>query len=355
MLKELRVKSEITINEALKKLSNTAEKVLLIVDANNKLIGTLTDGDIRRAILSGKTMEESISTIYNQKPIYITQSNYSPEAVKNLIIKNKIGLIPILDNNNCVIDFVTWDQLIIKNKLEIIPNKKIKIPVVIMAGGKGSRLEPFTKVLPKPLIPVGNKTIAEHIMSKFQDYGADEFYFTLNYRGEMIKAYFESTNHKNLKLHYIFEDDFYGTAGSLKLVPANISEIFIVSNCDIIVNTDYAELIEFHKENDSVLTVVSAFQHHTIPYGVIKFKENGIITDIIEKPEKTVLINTGVYVVNKEILNWIPEGVQFHMTDLIEKMLHLGKKVCTYPVNSDNYVDVGEWDEYRKTIELMKC
>jgi NDP-sugar pyrophosphorylase family protein len=181
----------------------------------------------------------------------------------------------------------------------------------------------------------------------------DEFYFTLNYRGEMIQAYFNSISH-SFNLHFVFEEDFYGTAGSLRLMPKKINETFIVSNCDILVKADYADVLQFHMTNNADLTIMSAFQHHKIPYGVIDFRENGIVTKISEKPEKTVAINTGVYVVNRDCIEMIPENVVFHMTDLIEKLIKNGKKVCTYPVNSDDYEDIGQWDEYHKTVRKFE-
>jgi dTDP-glucose pyrophosphorylase len=353
MLKNLIITPDITINDVLKRLNNTSQKVLLVVDENERLIGSINDGDIRRGILSGAVLENSISKIYNKKPIFIVESEYDFDQVKKHFIDNKIDLIPVIDKEEKIIDYITWDRAFSKCKSDIVPYEKINIPVVIMAGGKGKRLEPFTQVLPKPLIPIADKTIAEHIMEQFKKNGVNEFYLTLNYRGEMIQAYFNSINHL-LNLHFIFEDDYYGTAGSLRLISKEISELFIVSNCDILVKADYADVIQFHQSNNADLTIMSAFQHHKIPYGVIDFGENGIVTRISEKPETTVAINTGVYVVNRDCIEMIPENVVFHMTDLIEKLIQNNRKVCTYPVNSDNYEDIGQWDEYHKTVRKFE-
>jgi NDP-sugar pyrophosphorylase family protein len=222
-------------------------------------------------------------------------------------------------------------------------------PVVIMAGGKGTRMEPFTKVLPKPLIPVGEKTIAELIIEQFHEYGIDEYYFTLNYKGEMIKAYFQSID-RNYTVKYLYEDDFYGTAGCLRLLGEDIQETFFLSNCDILVKADYSQVLEFHKINNSELTVLSAMQYYQIPYGVIRFGKNGVIKEIQEKPEQAVTINTGVYVINRTCLDLIPEGRVYHMTDLIGDLMRGGRNVFTYPVSSNGYIDIGQWDEYRKTV-----
>ena len=262
----------------------------------------------------------------------------------------KIDLLPVVNKNHELVDYITWSMAFSEQAFLAKPLGKIDMPVVIMAGGKGTRLEPVTTIIPKPLIPVGAKTIVEHIMDRFMNNGVNEFYFTLNYLGEMIKAYLNSIDRTN-RLHYVFEENYYGTAGSLKLMMDQVPKTFIVSNCDILVNVDYAKACEFHKANNAHLTMLSAFQRHKIPYGVIEFKEDGVVTRIHEKPEKTVVINTGVYVVNSECLKYIPDNQMFHMTDLIEKLMKDGKKICTYPVNEDDYIDIGQWDEYRKAVK----
>lgn len=338
-----------SISETLKKLNDSAEKVLLVTDAR-KLIGVVTDGDIRRAVLAGASLDDSIKGIYTKSPNYVYQSEFELKAVRKLLLETKIDLLPIVDHKMNVVDFITWSVAFSQERFQTRKKVPENLPVVIMAGGKGTRLEPVTTIIPKPLVPVGKKTIIEHIMDQFSSCGVKDFYFTLNYLGEMIQAYLNSIAKKN-QHHYIYEDDFYGTAGSLTLAKASLPDTFIVSNCDILVDADYAEVINYHNSNHSMLTILSAFQRHSIPYGVIEFKEDGVVTQIHEKPEKTVVINTGVYIVEKKCLDYIPEGKVFHMTDLIESIMQDGGKVTTYPVNEADYIDIGQWDEYRKAVK----
>jgi len=350
MFEDLLIHPEISISKALKKFNEAGEKVLLVINEQKKLMGTITDGDIRRAVLSGYSIEDSIGPVFNASPEFIFQAEFDLDIVRKILIDHKIDLLPVVNEQKEVVDFITWSRAFSGHGLHEKKTGKINIPVVIMAGGKGTRLEPLTTIIPKPLIPVGPKTIVEHIMERFMNNGVNEFYFTLNYLGEMIKAYLNSIDSKN-KLHYVFEQEYYGTAGSLKLIDGKLPQTLIVSNCDILVNTDYSKVVDFHKSNGSFLTILSAFQRHSIPYGVIEFKEDGVVTQIREKPEKTVVINTGVYVLESKCLEYIPDMKKFHMTDLIGKLMDDGKKVSTYPVNEDDYIDIGQWDEYRKAVK----
>ena len=352
-MKNLFITETDTIKETLKKLDKTAEKVLMIIDDKGKLIGTITDGDIRRYLLQGNSLEDNIQGVYCRNPLYIKKSELQIETIREILLKRKIELLPIIDQNFNVIDYITWDQAFSEEEQFILKKEKINVPVIVMAGGEGTRLEPFTKILPKPLIPVGEKTIIERIMHEFQEYGVNEFHITLNYKGEMIKAYLNGINH-NLKLDYIFEEKFLGTAGSLKLLEKSISETFIVSNCDIIVKANYADVINFHKNNESYLTILSSIQHYQIPYGVIKFKKDGEVIELVEKPEHSYTINTGVYIMNRDCLRFIPESKFFHMTDLINELLKNKRRVLTYPVNENDYMDIGQWEEYKKSIEKLK-
>ncbi len=349
MLDDLVIKQDIPISEALKQFNAAGEKVLLVVE-NRKLIGTITDGDIRRAVLSGSSINDSIDNIFNRTPSYIFESEFNLKTVRKIFFKQRIDLLPVVNKNLELVDAINWSRAFSEHGFQKRVVEKINLPVVVMAGGKGTRLEPVTTIIPKPLIPVGEKTIIEHIMERFTDCGVNRFFFTLNYLGEMIKAYLNSVD-QNSELNYVFEEDYYGTAGSIKLIQKQLPKTFIVSNCDILVNADYADVVNFHEKNKADLTMLSAFQRHRIPYGVIDFKENGIVTTIHEKPERTVVINTGVYVLERDCLNHIPENKMFHMTDLIETLMENGKKVCTYPVKENDYIDIGQWDEYRKVVK----
>lgn len=345
------IRTTISVRDALKRMDEVAEGILFVVDDDMRLLGTLTDGDIRRGILKGVEISGSIESIFNANPFFITRAAYEETTVKNAFEKSKFVAIPITHDNGIIYGYIRFDDLYKDGELPLRV-ETIDVPVVIMAGGKGTRLAPFTTVLPKPLVPVGERTILEHIIAEFQKYGVSEFFFTLNYKGEMIRAYFDGIE-KNYKITYIREGDFWGTAGSLALLPETMPETFFVSNCDILVKANYHDVLAFHKKISADITVVSSIQHHVVPYGVLNFEKGGIVSSIEEKPEYTFCINTGVYVVEKACLRHIKQNQVFHMTHLMEAVMKNGGTVATYPVSENSYIDIGQWDEYRKAVEQI--
>ncbi len=347
IVSKIRISPEASIKEALKKIDEAGLAILFVCGRDGSLLGSLTDGDIRRKVLKGGNLQEKITNCFNRKPAFVVENNYTTEDVKALMLDRTIEVIPVVDNMNRIADILFWKDLFEKDS---VSGRKINVPLVIMAGGKGERLGPFTKILPKPLIPIGEKPIIEIIIDKFRQHGVKQFYITLNYKGEMIKAYFESIK-KECYIEYVWEKEFLGTAGSLKLMPLHLEDTFIVSNCDIIVNANYEDLLNFHQENQNVLTAMGSIQHHRIPYGVIHFEKKGKVKNIQEKPEYDLTVNTGVYVLSKKVFDLIPENEYFDMTDLMQVLLDRGENVGVYPVSQKSYVDIGQWEEYKKAIE----
>lgn len=342
-----------SVKDALKKLDKISEKVLVVVDADRRLLGTITDGDVRRYILKGKPLDRGINGLYNERPRYLTKAEISPNRLKEIFVEKKIALVPVVDDSFKVIDFIAADGVLFDSeRLEDISGK-VNVPVVVMAGGRGTRLEPFSKIFPKALIPIGDVPIIEIIINEFRRQGVRDFFISLNHKGEMIEAYFNNIE-KDYKIAYIREDDFLGTAGSLKFLEDEIGDTFIVSNCDVMVKANFEEVLHFHRDQNASFTVLSSIQHHKIPYGVVKFKEGGEVTEIIEKPEYSFPINTGAYLVNRDALKFMPKGSHFDMTDLINVLIENGRKVITYPVNESDYADIGQWEEYHKAMEKMR-
>jgi len=302
--------------------------------------------------LSGKSLENEVKGLYNRNCIYIRQKEYSSNLARRLVVDGKIELLPVVDEDGKVAGFTTWDELFSEGGARPFKVSDIDIPVVIMAGGRGTRLEPFTRVLPKPLIPVGDRPVVEIIISEFKKHGINRFYITLNHKTNMVESYLNSIE-KDYDVEYVKEDDFLGTAGSLKLLEADIDETFIVSNCDVIVNADFADVVKFHRKHEAYLTILASVKHYNIPYGVIEFKRGGEVESVLEKPEYTFTINTGVYVVEKKALGFMPGGAAFDMIELIEVLRKKGGKVVLYPVNESDYTDIGQWEEYKKTIEKI--
>lgn len=348
------VAPEATIKDALKQLDISACRALLVADHDGILRGVISDGDIRRAILSGKDLDSGIEGVYNKSPNALYEGEYNDEAAKTLFLQYRFELIPVLANDGTISRYVSWSEFFSGSSAsgERADYPPLEYPLVVMAGGKGTRMAPFTSVLPKPLIPIGEKTILEIIIDEFKKYGVTSFIFSLNFRGEMIRAYFNGIP-RDYEIEYLWEKEFLGTAGSLRLLGELASERFFVSNCDIIVKADYREVVKFHQRTGAWITIVSSIRHMKMPYGVITFGNGGLVTEIREKPEYSMTINTGVYLLDRKCLAYIPEGLPFHMTDLIAALMQDGKPVYTYPVNENDYIDIGQWEEYRSAIQKL--
>jgi len=346
-MKDLTVKLEITIREAMKALDNTAEKCLLVIDDNKKLLGTLTDGDLRRGILRGVKFSEDISNSYKNNPIVFVQNQYTSDEAKRILRDKKIDLIPIVDEEYKVVDYITWSNMNGGKQ-----NKKTldDVSVVIMAGGKGTRMEPFTKVLPKPLIPINEKPIIEHIIERFTDKGCSDFHLTVNYKGKILKAYFEELK-PDYSVSFVDENKPLGTAGSLQYLKGKFDKPFFVTNCDIIIKADYVNLYEFHQKGGYDITLVASAKEYIIPYGTCELNGDGHLSHINEKPKYDFLINTGLYILSPDVLKLIPENKFYHITHLIEDAKNIGKKVGVFPIDDDAWIDVGEWAEFRKAID----
>ena len=349
-MKNITISPETTIRKAMKALDKTAEKCLIVVDEDMKILGTLTDGDIRRSILTGIHISATIKNIYFTKSTTLLVGQYtSDEAIKLLRIK-KLDLIPIIDENLKVLDYVTWNSLGEMNEEDKVSLSGI--PVIIMAGGKGTRLEPFTKILPKPLVPIHDKPIIEHIIERFTSLGCIEFYITVNYKSVLLKAYFEELQ-PNYKANFISEAEPLGTAGSLKLLEGKFTQPFFVTNCDVIIQADYNSLYDFHVKEKNDITLVASTKEHIIPYGTCELNDDGQLSKINEKPSYDFLINTGLYIINPDVLKLIPENKFYHMTHLIEDVNKIGKRVGVYPIDDDAWIDVGQWAEYQKAGERL--
>ena len=347
-MKNITIRSDVTIRQAMKKLNRTGRKCLVIVDEKNKLLGTLTDGDLRKAILKGVDISASIDNVYQSKSTFLVKNKYRPDEAKKLFTRNKFDLIPVVNDNGNLADILFLESVFKNGKNN--HNEKLDVPVVIMAGGRGTRLEPFTNVLPKPLLPIHGKPIIEHIIERFTELGCSEFYITLNYKGKILKAYFEELQMDN-HVHFVEESEPLGTAGSLRFLKGQFSQPFFVTNCDTIIKADYYSLYKFHNKGAYDITLVASTKEFIIPYGTCELNGEGHLSHINEKPKYDFLINTGLYVLSPEMLELIPQNRFYHITHLIEEAKNKGKKVGVFPVDDEAWIDVGQWAEYKKSIE----
>ena len=350
-MKNLLIKPNLKIKNALKQMSETGEKCLVVVDEKNKLLGTLSDGDVRKAILNGKIHKDKINEYYQKRPTFLRKESYSLNQAKNIFLKKRIDVIPIVERSKKVIDVITFENIFKKNKSSI-HSKSFSKTVIIMAGGKGTRLEPFTNVLPKPLVPINEKPVIEHIIEKFVENKVSNFFITSNYKSKILKAYFQEMKPK-FKLTFVEEPKPLGTSGGLRLLEDKLKKPFIVTNCDTIININFDDLIHFHISNGNEATLVVSSKEYVIPYGTCKLTKKGHLQKIVEKPKFDFFVNVGLYVLNPNLIKLIPKNTTYDMTDLIQLAKSKKKQIGVYPIDDESWIDVGQWSEYRKAVDRL--
>ena len=344
------IRENISIKEAMKKIDEGVKRIVFVVDSEKRLLGSLSDGDIRRHILKTGDIRDDIKSVYNSKP-FALHNGYDLQEIKTIIIKNSYRAVPVLDDENKITNILFWEDLFGKKTSK--RQEQINLPVVIMAGGTGTRLEPFTRILPKPLIPIGEKAMIEVIMDEFAQYGMHSFYITINHKGKMIKAFFEE-NESYENIHFVEENKPLGTVGSLRYLNDELKSTFFVTNCDILIDENYSKIHQFHKEGHYDLTLIAAMKNFTIPYGICELEHDGLLKQINEKPEYDFLVNTGMYLLEPKLLPLIPEGTYYDITDLIRDIKNKTYRIGVYPVSGHSWIDVGQWEEYKKAIKKFE-
>lgn len=337
-----------TLLEAMKRMDEIMAKTLFVMH-DQQFEGLVTLGDIQRAIIHNVSLKQPVSHILDKDKIYgyVEEGN---DSIKEKIRKLRAEVMPILDRQGELVDVWFWGDLF-KNA-ELNRREKINLPVVIMAGGKGTRLKPITNVIPKPLVPIGDKTILETILDQFEEIGCTKFYMSVNYKADILKYYLGQLDHQ-YDIEFFQEDKPLGTIGSVSLLKGKIDTPFFVSNCDSINEQDYRDVYDYHVSNQNDLTIVTMVKSFKIPYGVIETGEDGLMVSLSEKPDLTYQVNTGVYILNPSCIDEIPEGELFHITHLMEKIKARGGRVGCFPVSEHAWKDMGEWPEYLKMINIL--
>ena len=347
-LRERSISLETSLLGAMKLMDEIKVKTLFVFDKEH-FEGIVTLGDIQRAIINNVALKEPISRILNRNKVYGYQTE-DADVIREKMRKMRAEVMPILDEQGELVDVWFWNDLF--KKADLTEREKINLPVVIMAGGKGTRLKPITNVIPKPLVPIGDKTILETIMDQFEEIGCTKFYMSVNYKADMMKYYLGQLDHK-YDIEFFQEEKPLGTIGSVSLLKNKINTPFFVSNCDSINDQDYRDVYDYHVQNHNDLTIVTMVKSFRIPYGVIETGEDGLMVSLSEKPELTYQVNTGVYILNPSCINEIPENEFFHITHLMEKIKARGGRVGCYPVSEHSWKDMGEWPEYLKMINVL--
>lgn len=345
-IERLIVLKETLIREAIRALNDTALGLVLVVNPSGVLIGVATDGDIRRGLLSGVSLDDGVGLIMNPHPVQVHRGNKA--EARRLIEQKAILAVPVVDDEGKPVELVHWKDA----SVGIVRSYSFKQNLVfILAGGKGTRLKPFTNILPKPLIPLGDTPIIEVIMKRFQFYGFNQFVLSVNYRAEMIKSYF-SESHEGFNIQYVQEKEYSGTAGSLSLLNPYHGETILVTNCDIIMDIDLDDFFRYHTQQSNHATIVGVVRHVKVPYGVMDL-EGGELVGMREKPVYDFIVNAGVYAIEKEILELLPSGEFVDMPDLLWKAKSKGLRVGVYPISAE-MIDVGHWDEYNLAVDKAR-
>jgi dTDP-glucose pyrophosphorylase len=345
-IKDRIINADQTVLQGLQQMDKLMAKLLFVFEAE-KFLGLLSIGDLQRAIIKNKSLDTKVKEVMRDD-ITVSYADENKETIRKRMLDRRTECMPVLDRKGNLIDVYFWEEEFSPGQKRV--DTKLNIPVVIMAGGKGTRLKPLTNIIPKPLIPIGEKPIIEVIIEKFCDFGICDFYISVNYKQELIRFYFDNLENKPYNLTYIEEKNFSGTAGSLSLLKDKIGKTFFVSNCDILVEDNYGEIYNYHLENKNDITIVASLKHFKIPYGTIETGKDGELISIQEKPELTFKINTGLYVLNADVLKQIPEGRSYDIPDLVIDLKKNGHKVGVFPISEGSWFDMGEWPEYQKVI-----
>lgn len=342
------IQSTFTILQALKKMDEVKVKMLFVFEGE-RFLSILTIGDIQRAIINGVDIGNVVTLILQTKKKFVSPDE-SLDEIRRKMLMLRAECMPVVDENGNLVDVYLWGEMFNQSEQEHRP--QINLPVVIMAGGKGTRLKPITNVIPKPLVPIGDKTILEVIMDQFEEIGCHKFYMSVNYKADMMQYYLSKLEHK-YDIDFFMEDKPLGTIGSVSLLKGKITTPFFVSNCDSINEQDYRDVYDYHVSNNNDMTVVTMVKSFKIPYGVIKTGKDGLLVSLTEKPEQTYMVNTGVYILNPNLIDDIPKDTFFHVTQLMENVKERGGRVGCFPVSENAWHDMGEWPEYLKMINII--
>ncbi|WP_117168491.1 sugar phosphate nucleotidyltransferase [Paraliobacillus sediminis] len=343
-VKDFLINEHATMLEAMALLDKVAKKVLF-VERDDKFVAAITDGDIRRWILKKGNLDAQVKDIANYDPKFIYENEKSSSHEKMLELS--IEALPILTEQGDLVSVVLWNDSEVKKK------KTLQLPVVIMAGGFGTRLYPYTRILPKPLIPIGDIPIAEHIINRFHEEGSKDFHLIVNHKKNMIKAYFNEID-RDYNVYYADENEPLGTGGGLSLLKGKINSTFVLTNCDILIEEDYEKIYNYHKKEGNLVTMVCSLKNIKIPYGVVEIGDNGEIESMKEKPEFSFFTNTGMYIVEAKVIEELEENKSIGFPDIIEKYQQNGEKIGVFPISEQAWLDMGQLDEMEKMRKRLE-
>ncbi|HEY5750342.1 MAG TPA: nucleotidyltransferase family protein [Chryseolinea sp.] len=325
-----------TIKEALRKLNDlAADAILFVVDQERHLIGSLTDGDVRRGFLRGLTFESAVESFIQANPKYIQRNNYSIEKIIEYRNKN-LKIVPVVDDAQKVVTIINFRQ-----------NKSyLPVDAVLMAGGRGERLRPLTDTIPKPLLPIANKPIIDYNLDRLVSFGIDDLWISVRYLGEKIREQVGDGSGRGVRIQYIQEDEPLGTIGAVRKVDSFSHPYVLVSNSDLLTNLDYEDFFIDFQRSDAALSVVTIPYMVNVPYAVLE-TANGHVVSFKEKPSYTYYSNGGIYLMKREVIQNIPPNTFYNATDFMELLIKQGQKVISYPMRG-YWLDIGRPEDYQK-------
>ncbi|MCC6181498.1 MAG: nucleotidyltransferase family protein [Bacteroidia bacterium] len=337
------ISTKATVREALNKLNVLSlDAILFVVDEHNQLIGSLTDGDLRRGFIRGLGFENSILDFIQPNPSFIRENENSVEKLE-IYRKKNFKIVPILNNKNQIVDVINF-----RTRTTIIP-----ADAVLMAGGEGKRLRPLTENTPKPLLKVGSKPIIEYNIDRLAQVGIKNIHLSINYLGEQLENYFGDGSTKELNIKYIKETKPMGTVGSVLLAEKLEHEDVLIMNSDLLTNIDFVDFYKTFKSSDADMAVAATSYNVDIPYAILEADETQRVRSLKEKPRYTYFSNAGIYFLKKNVLDLIPQNTFFDITDLMDKILAMDKKLITFPING-YWLDIGKHEDYKKAQEDIK-
>lgn len=339
-LKNIIVSSNTSLKDSLKALNDGGIQALLVIDNKEEFKGIVTDGDIRRYLLKDGDLDALIGSVIKKESTVCMVEDEN--ELKGIFKRKKINHIPILNKKNQIV------ALAMRTDLNNKKYKNINSSIVVMAGGKGSRLAPLTNIIPKPLIPIGYSTIVEKIFDSFVNQGFNDFKLIINYKKELIRSYFNELEH-SYNLEFLEESKFLGTIGGIKEFSNKLTDNFVVTNCDVVTDINYHKFFEHHVKKDAYISILGLKKSTKVPYGVLKLDKESNVEGLKEKPKQTHTIMTGIYIINKKVLDYIPSNVELGMDELIETLI-ANNKVVTSFVIKDGWYDMGQFSEYKKLL-----
>lgn len=336
-----------SIYNTIKLINKNVNKTLLVVKKDFTFQGTITDGDVRRALIKGINIKSKVKNIYNNKSHFFYVDKINLRIAKKEFEKNKYDIIPIVSKNKKLKDILEKKNI---HKSVKIKKKLKNCSIIITAGGKGTRLSPFTKVLPKPLVPINGKPILERIIEKFKEFSVSKFYLTTHYKSRIIEAYLKETYLAPF-VEIVYEKKPLGTIGSLSNLKKLRSKFLIITTCDTLINIDYKKFLDFHLKNKNAITIAAAKHIYSIPYGVCDIGKNNQLINLIEKPKYSYLMNSGLYIFDKKLLNLMKDNRYIDFDKFLKKMQIKNHKVGVFKINSSNIQDFGKWNDFEKSIK----